>query len=93
MDGILAARNAALNTLNAAQATANAADNLVEGAMQSVNTAGNAGMNSAQMAQAQQALLSAYRVQSAAYTQLINAQLQWNSVNSAALNGVHLLSP
>ena len=91
--GILAARNAALDNLNVAQRVASQMTDLVEGAMRTVNNAGQAGLNSAQMLQANQALQAAYAAQRIALRNALAAQKQWEFINSAAVNGVRLLPP
>jgi len=91
--GMLAARNTALDNLNAAQKMVSQATDLVKGAMQAVENAGQAGLNSVQMQQANAALISAYRAESYALQRAIIAQREWANINSATLNGVRLLPP
>jgi len=80
-DGMIAARNAAMDNLNSAQRLADQATDLVEGAMEAVNNAGQVGLNSAQMAQANQSLLSALQLQVNALQNLNNARNQWDFAN------------
>lgn len=74
IEPVLAARNAALNNLNAAENVAQQADDLVNTVMEGINTAQNAGAspNSAVLVQLNQSLTRAFQLQGNAVLNLAN---------------------
>ncbi|MGB7767445.1 MAG: hypothetical protein WBN22_01135 [Verrucomicrobiia bacterium] len=87
LEAALLQREAALNTLNTTEKGLAEAEGNLENAMQAVNTTGQqAGWNSVQYQQLQQAVQSAQRVVDYRRLAVINARVNWQAANEAVMN-------